>query len=212
MTTASRSHSVHTNNCLGERINELIENNRLCDAERFILTNLRRYPTDHWLMARLGCVYSLLGKCSLAISTLQTANKISPQCPLVLWELADALLEGGEPDKAIDVFIRLLRTDINKLSYGKCGEGLRAAKSIKIDSMYGLAASYTLLRNKRKACIWYAKHISNRQRGVFSMYSKYNIIYEYNRLLAGEWPEDARYVRKKALIVLQKSRKRSSVT
>lgn len=73
----------------------------------------------------LGTIYNLRSEYSTAITYLRRASEISPWRPDVLYSLAVAIEQNGEPQKAVEILEQILTL---KVSAGQVGVDFRAAK------------------------------------------------------------------------------------
>jgi tetratricopeptide (TPR) repeat protein len=73
----------------------------------------------------LGTIYNLRSEYSIAIDHLKQASEISPWRPDVLYSLAVAVEQNGEPQKAVDILKKILTL---KTSAGQVGVDFRATK------------------------------------------------------------------------------------
>ncbi|MGE5670840.1 MAG: glycosyltransferase [Fibrobacterota bacterium] len=73
----------------------------------------------------LGTIYNLRSEYSTAIDHLKQASDISPWRPDVLYSLAVAVEQNGEPQKAVDILKKILTL---KTSAGQVGVDFRATK------------------------------------------------------------------------------------
>ncbi len=73
----------------------------------------------------LGTIYNLRSEYSTAITHLRRASEISPWRPDVLYSLAVAVEQNGEPKKAVEMLEQMLTL---KVSAGQVGVDFRAAK------------------------------------------------------------------------------------
>jgi hypothetical protein len=86
-----------------------------------------------------------------------------------------SVLDGKE-NEAIKLLQRIIRSKLSKIAYGDHGEGMRWAKSLVNDSRVRLALVYLSNNEKTKALKYLNDHLENRERGVFSNFSKKEII------------------------------------
>lgn len=103
---------------------------------------------DHWLLSRVGTTYYEEMNYSKALQYSLKAVKISPNCPLVLWDYAGALDMQGREGEAIKIWKSLIKRGIESIAYDECGEGLTWARSLVNDCYYRIGKSYLKLGNK----------------------------------------------------------------
>ena len=158
-------------------INKYIENDRWLDAKRILESELVTYPTEYWLLTTLSNVYYELRDYKKAFEFSEKALSIAPFDYLVLNNHACILsVLDGKENEAIKLLQRIIRSKLSKIAYGDHGEGMRWAKSLVNDSRVRLALVYLSNNEKTKALKYLNDHLENRERGVFSNFSKKEII------------------------------------
>jgi tetratricopeptide (TPR) repeat protein len=140
-------------------------------ARAILLSELRKSPKDHWLLTRLGSIFYEQRDYKRALKFTERALKISPDCPLVIWDYASTLDNLKKKKEAISLWKSLIKRGINKIAFGKCHEGIRWAKSLIIDCYFSIGQSYFDLGNKKEARKFLNKHLISRQKGLPSIYS-----------------------------------------
>jgi len=181
-----KSHRTNT----VQTIERLLDESKWNQAISKLQIELQKQPGHHWFKARLGYAFCKTHRWLEAKRVLTSAHASNPKCPLVLWELGMLSLESNQPQDAIMWFKNILATDIDDLAFGECGEGMRPARSLSIDSKCGVGTAYTYLRNRRQAIMWYQKHLDSRTRGIFSVFDRREIKNELAILQNGDWPSD----------------------
>lgn len=160
------------------------EINKINKAEKYFFENkfsrsreilqliLKRHPKDHWLLSRVGTTYYEEMNYSQALKYSLKAVKISPNCPLVLWNYAGALDMLGREAEAIKIWESIIKRGIEAIAYGDCGEGLVWARSLVNDCYYRIGKSYLELGKKALGQKYIQRHIDNR------LQHKYKSIYD----------------------------------
>ena len=90
------------------KIEELIDSEEWTAARREINAALKKHPDDHWLLTRLGLTYYEQHRYQKALEIEEKALKISPECPLVLWDYAGTLQMLDQHKKSIKVFQKIM--------------------------------------------------------------------------------------------------------
>lgn len=155
-----------------QRFNRAYDRDDFSTALPLIESLSRHDPDDHWYWSRLSSVQYELRDYESALESAQQALRLSPRCPLAIWDCAGALDMLGKESEAILYWKKLLKRSIASIAYGDCGEGMRSAMSLINDSRYKIASCYVDL-GKRKLAIKYASdHLAHRQKGLQSIVSK----------------------------------------
>jgi tetratricopeptide (TPR) repeat protein len=140
-------------------------------ARRLILAELRKKPESHWLLARLSLTYYEHRSYKRSLHYLKRARRISPKCPLVLWDYAGTLQMLGFHRRACAIYQHLIGRGPNSLAYGPCGEGRAWARRLIADCFYRQAISLRDLGQVRNAARMYRHHLALRGPGCRSIYS-----------------------------------------
>jgi tetratricopeptide (TPR) repeat protein len=158
-------------------INDYKKNNRWLDAKRVLEEELIIYPNEYWLLTTLSNVLYELKDYNSALEYSEKALNAEPSDYLVLNNHACILsvIEGKEKD-AIELLERIIFTDSNKIEFGNHGEGMRWAKSLVNDCRVRLALVYLSINEKAKAIEYLNEHLEKREKGVFSNFSRKDII------------------------------------
>jgi tetratricopeptide (TPR) repeat protein len=180
----------------GERIESLLEKSRWVEARALIRKELKQTPSDHWLMTRLGMTYYEQRHYKKALEVIQRALKLTPRCPLVLWDYASCLDMLEREQEAIHIWRRLMRRGIDAVAYGPCGEGKRWARALINDCRYRLGLAFADIGNRRAALYYLHRHLKNRVSSRGSIYGAQDVKKKLNWLEQGFNP---RYPRRKAV-------------
>jgi predicted Zn-dependent protease len=153
-------------------INKLFRDQKWDEAVTVILDSLKEYPDNHWLFTRLASIYAGgKGNYIAALEYAEKALKLEPKCPLVLWDYAGILYVSSRNEDASRIYKRLIRRPIKSIAYGKCGQGIRWARSLKNDSRYQLGLIYASYGQFRLAARYIKAHISRRGSNCPSSYN-----------------------------------------
>src|SRR5437868_12919155 len=108
---------------VGDVINAALNKEDWKAAKRKLLPALKKEPDSHWLLSRLGAVYYEERKYRKALEYARRAEAVAPGCPLVLWDLAGALLATGATEDAFRIYQKILKGGEEKASSCPHGEG-----------------------------------------------------------------------------------------
>ena len=139
-------------------------------ARKLIRAELKKKPTSHWLLTRLGLTYYEERAYRVALSYEKQALKLAPRCPLVLWDYAGSLQALGKHRLALRVYCRLTSRGLDSIAFGECGEGKAWARSLIADSFYRQAISYVKVGRRKAAINAYRAHLRMRGPGCKSIY------------------------------------------
>ena len=121
---------------ISTKINEAFAREKWEEARDLIIGELKKYPEDHWLLARLSTTYYEQRKYEDALKLIQKAHDIEPECPLVLWDLAGTLAAVHKPEEAMDYYMAILNKGLEKIANDPCGEGKEWAVSLLVDCFF----------------------------------------------------------------------------
>lgn len=155
---------------MSKEIEKLIETEDWKAARKLIRAALRKEPDSHWLLSRLGLTYYEEHNYKKALFYAAQAMELAPNCPLVLWDYAGTLDRLGRNKEAIAIYKKLVKRGVEKIAYGKCGEGLAWARGLIADCLYRIAKCYEDLSHHKKALDFYERHIEHRGPGSRSIY------------------------------------------
>ena len=141
-------------------------------ARSLLRAALRRRPDDHWLWTRLAMVIYEQRQYSRALVAAQRAFALQPHCPLVLWDLAGPLQALGRHSEALALYRRIVRTPLERLAHGRCGEGFVRARGLVADSYYRISISLDDVGRRKQALAAFNRHISLRGPGCLSIYRR----------------------------------------
>lgn len=155
-----------------DKADKYLFENKLSQSRIILKSILKRHPDDHWLLSRVGCTYYEEMNYSKALQYSLKAVKISPRCPLVLWDYAGVLDMLGRKSEAIKIWKSLVKRGIESIANGECGEGLVRARALVNDCNYRIGNSYIKLGRKSLGLKYIQMHIHNR------VMHKYKSIYD----------------------------------
>jgi len=162
-------------NNISKLINNYIMNENWDKAKKIIESELIKTPDNHWLLIQLSEVYYEKHNYKKALELSTQAMALAPNCPLVNNDYALHLYMHELDDKAIEIWTNLLTKNINEIAEGECGEGIRNTKSMINDIRARIGKSYIEKKDFEKALFFFNEHLKNRQRGIYSNFTKKEI-------------------------------------
>jgi len=171
-------------------INELSRQEKWEEIRALILQWLEDEPNEHGLLAELSKTYYEERKYDIALDYIKQAKKIAPHCPVVLWYYAGTLDMLKRNEDAIQLYKNLIRRGIDKIAYGECGEGIRAARRLVNNSHYRLGLLYARIGNFHLAAKCIKTHIANRNRNCISGYKLRDVRKDLALILEGKDPRN----------------------
>lgn len=165
-----------------KEIEELIDKENWQNARKAIMAELKNKPQDHWLLTRLGLTYYEERNYKKALEIEEEALKLSPNCPLVLWDYAGSLQMLNRHNEAIKIYEQIINKGVEEVAYGECGEGKALARGLIADCQYRISLSYRELGKENLSLRAFEKHLGLRGPGCRSIYPLKNINKEYNKL------------------------------
>lgn len=175
-------------------LDQSLEDQDWPNAKKLLMAFVKEDPDDHWFWAHLAFVNLELWSMKRAKSCIHKARELNSSCPVVCWFHA-CILDADEDDLgAINEWKRIVKKPDESLAYGKCGEGVRFAKSLKNDSRYRIALCYRRLASRsnnlaywRLALRWMEVHLNHRASATTSLY-KSHLVYSFIRRINEEVP------------------------
>lgn len=158
----------------GKLIDSLIMCEMYDEAIVLLRRELRQDKDNHWLLAELSTCYHEKREYEKSLECIERAMGIEPECPLVLWHYAGALSSCERDSAALVIYMSLINRGVKKIAYGKCGEGLEAARSLVNDCRYRVGCIYYDQRNLTEAAKWFSEHLENRPKAD-SIYNKRHV-------------------------------------
>ena len=140
-------------------------------ARRLIREELKRKPTDHWLLSRLALTYYEQRQYRRALQYDLKALQNAPYCPLVIWGYAGALDMLEKSKEALKLYRWLITWGEDQLAYGPCGEGIRRGRSLIADCYYRIARIQEEAGQWKRSIASYKEHLSRRKKGTASILS-----------------------------------------
>ncbi len=152
-------------------------------SKKLLNKSLEKFPNDHVLLSQLAITHYELREYNTALEIIKKAKIEAPTCPLVQNYSAIILYIHEKDHEAIKVWESLLSRGLQDIAFGKCGEGIRATKSLFNDIRMRLGKAYLVINDKQKAKKYFKMHLENRQRGLFSNFTKKEVENEYKNLI-----------------------------
>jgi tetratricopeptide (TPR) repeat protein len=171
-------------------INDLFMKEEWIEARKIILKLLRSEPNDHFLFTRLSTTYFEEKKYKKALEYVQKALRISPHCPLVLWDYAGTLDMLGRSKDALKVYKSLLKMGVSRLGYGEDGEGVRYARTMINDCRYRIGLLYASMGKFYLSSKYIKLHIATRSRNCLSIYNLRKVKKQLSIILIGKDPRN----------------------
>lgn len=168
------THNIEITN----KVNEYFDTENYEAAKQFLLKKNEESLDDHWLLAQLAiCIYELRDY-KTALNYSQQAIELVPDCPLAQDYHAIILFANNRVEEAAQIWTALIEKGIDEIAYGQCGEGKRFAKSLLNDIYFRMGDVYLHKKQQEQALVYYKKHLENRQRGIYSNFTKKEVLSE----------------------------------
>jgi tetratricopeptide (TPR) repeat protein len=171
-----------------------MEYDRLCkgkkweEARTILLNWLRDDPHNHWVLTNIGETYYEEKNYNKALEYEEQARREQSNCPLVLWDMIEALFALGRDEHAFQICKTIIHRGANRIAYGECGEGIRWARSLVNDCQYILGLIYASRDDFALASKYIKTHISKRNRNCVSIYNLREVKKDLAKILEGKDP------------------------
>lgn len=146
--------------------------NDFSKAKRILKEALEKNPDEYWIISNLAICHYETGKFKLALELSNQAYTIAPEDPMVLNYHASILKVNDFFKEAIEMWLKIINTSEEVLANSRFGEGIKWAKSLKVDTLFNLGNAYYLMDDYQTAVKYYKEHLNNRKRGLYSLFSK----------------------------------------
>lgn len=161
-------------NKLSQIINNYIMKENWVKARNLLEKEIKIRPNEHWLITQLSEVYYEMENYDKALELSTRAMQLAPNCPLVLNDHALHLFMHEKDQEAIAIWKKLLKQVVTGGVKGDCDEEIKSSMLNDIRMRIGL--SYIEIGQKEKALFFLKEHLENRKRGVFSNFSKREVL------------------------------------
>ena len=167
---------------ISHQLNNFFKSENWFKAKKLLENELTKFPNDHFLLTQLGEVFYEMQEYNQAKIYTEKAYNLAPNCPLASNNYAVVLYMHENNNKAIELWKQLLNKDIEEIAEGECGEGLSFAKSLINDIRFRIGDAYLAKKDKINALKYYKDHLVSRRRGLFSNFTKQEVITEIKEL------------------------------
>ena len=157
-----------------DKFNTLWKENKFTELREHLFEWLKEKPegdwNNHWQLAQIAETFYLQKHFDQALEYAEKAWKLAPHCPMTIWEYSECLNRTGRYLEAEPLYRNIIRRGVNRVAFGECGEGIRAARTLVNDCRYGLSLDLAD-RGEFKLAVKYLKqHIANRNQNCKSLF------------------------------------------
>lgn len=163
-----------------ETINCLWKEGRMEEAKVQLLGEAAKYPEEYWLWTGLSQTCLGLGEYESALEYSWKAMNLCGNDVLVIYNHITALVNNTFYNESLPYCQFILRKPIKAIAQN--GEGMKWAKSIRNDTMFLKAICLQNLGDYREALSVLRQLMALRQRGIYSDYSKKQIVNLKNKI------------------------------
>lgn len=157
---------------LTAHIEASLQQRRWSEARRWIQQALEQSPDDHWLWTMLGLTHYEQQDYETALAHTEKAQRLQPDCPLVLFHYAGTLYLLGRYEEALALWRGLLDREVESVAYDSCGEGMDWALQLLNDCHFRMGRCSQFLGDNKAAQLSFLKYLHNRSHGVGSIYER----------------------------------------
>lgn len=141
-----------------EPIDDLIGRGQWAAARKRIDRELKKTPDSHWLLTQKGVTLYEERRYREALDLFVASQRIVPDCPLTLWNLAGALDALGRPGTALSIYAWLLACKTTPAE-DPCWESRSWADELKTDCVYRAGSALRHLGKSAAAEACYRAYI-----------------------------------------------------
>lgn len=153
----------------------------------FLKEKAERYPEAYYILSELSQAYRLVDNSQGALLCSQRAMQLVPDDDdLVIYNHGVALMLNDMYSEAITYLNMILVKSIDEIAYGEHGEGKKWGTSLYNDSLYVKGVCYMELGNRVEALHYIQLHLSNRRRGLYSDFSRREVLQQLKILLGNK--------------------------
>jgi tetratricopeptide (TPR) repeat protein len=156
-----------------KKIERLINEENWDEARRQIEMELELTPDSHWLLDRLSVTYYEQLNYKTALKIIKKAYKLSPNCPLVLWDYAGTCDAVGDHAGAVRLYSHII-VNYPENAGDTCNEGDIWIQSLVLDCFYRLAISFEKMANPQQAK-WFVEGYIRICKSHLELQSIYNV-------------------------------------
>jgi tetratricopeptide (TPR) repeat protein len=154
-----------------EKVKDLLEN------------EIKKFPDEYFLHTSLAKAYFNLKLFEKAYNSALTAYNIEPNDPLVIYDYACTLYSLNKYSEAITQWNKIVIQGVQNIINSEYGESVNWAKSIVNDSLFRLALCYIEFGDNHKSINLINEHLKYRQRGVYSDFTKKQVLKKQKELI-----------------------------
>ena len=166
-----------------EIVNRLKKTSDSEQLKSFLIAYSKKYPKEYYIFTELSSLYYKEENHTDALLSSEKAMRIEPKDVLVLYNYGMALFLNDKFDEAVAQFNYIRKKSLSSIAYGRHGEGIKWAQSLINDSVYMAGVSYMEKGNYQQAKRLIQRHLLQRKRGIYSDFTKQQVMSRLNSLL-----------------------------
>ncbi len=179
-------------------IDMLFKKGRWPEARALLEKEREKQPSDHWVLTQLGVAFYEERHYREALQLFLASQKVVPDCPLTLWNLAGTLDALGNPVEAVRIYTWLLESR-QTATADSCWESKEWTEALKADCVYRLAACFQQMGRAGTAAHCYRQYINILASGIQGLYSSNDAMQQIQKLQATAPPNGSRRALKEAV-------------
>lgn len=154
------------------------------ELKDFLLSCIGEYPDEYFFHTELSSTYYSLERFKESLISAETAMRLKggEDDVWVNYHYGMALAANDKNTEALAQFEKICRKRVTTIAYNVHGEGLKSAESLKNDATYMIGVIHMELGNYAKAKKYMALHLSHRKRGLYSDFTKQQVLARYHKL------------------------------
>ena len=168
---------------IDERLSLLKAESQWNNLKLFLVKMSKKYYNESFFLTELSNVCTKLEQLEEAYEYSRKAFELNSADYLVKYNYIFALLNLDRLDEAFVIIKQIKRVSTIHIAYSKSGEGLKWAKSIKNDTKYLEGVYYLKKGLLAKAQKCFTLHLRNRRRGIYSDFTKRQVMKKINECL-----------------------------
>ena len=166
-----------------ERLSELKATKKWSELVAFLEKECLLHENDPFILTELSGAYIMIKEYQKALTAAQKAYQLQSDDVLMIYNYGDSLTCLDRYEEAVVIFDNILKKSISRVAYGFPGEGMRWTMGVFNDARFLKGICLREMGDFIRARRYIKLHLTKRRPGVYSDFSKRQVLKEYNKTL-----------------------------